>query len=80
MHPHLVQGKQARCASLVHALEECHSAGLLPRLTGKCNDIKQQLNLCLREERIERTGRNAEKAKERQKEVKKVWSEIEQEG
>ena len=38
------------CGDLIAALDECHSRGLMARMTGACNDIKHQLNMCLREE------------------------------
>lgn len=38
------------CGELIAALDECHNRGLMARMTGACNDIKHELNMCLREE------------------------------
>ncbi|KAE8207356.1 hypothetical protein CF327_g7359 [Tilletia walkeri] len=80
MHPHLSgDSKQARCGDLIQALNECHARSWLARLTGECNSIKSELTLCLRAERIERTKRNNESAKERQAKKEQAWKEIEEE-
>lgn len=38
------------CSEYIQALEECHKSGLLARFNGKCNDHKNALNMCLRQE------------------------------
>ena len=40
----------AGCGDIIRALNECHERGMLHKITGGCNGIKEQLNLCLREE------------------------------
>ncbi|PVF99792.1 UPF0287-domain-containing protein [Serendipita vermifera] len=62
MHPHLVQEKEIACREFVEALHACH-ADWVKKLTGGCNDIKRELNNCLRKERVDRTNKNREEAK-----------------
>ncbi|KLO18554.1 UPF0287-domain-containing protein [Schizopora paradoxa] len=62
MHPQLTDKTRA-CKELIENLELCHS-DVWAKYTGGCNDTKLKLNLCLRSERLERTARNSEKAKE----------------
>ncbi|KAJ6547355.1 hypothetical protein B0H19DRAFT_953285, partial [Mycena capillaripes] len=52
------------CKEFMDALEQCHSSNWA-RLFGHCNRQKDELNACLRIERIERTNENRETAKER---------------
>ncbi|KII88746.1 hypothetical protein PLICRDRAFT_162137 [Plicaturopsis crispa FD-325 SS-3] len=63
MHPQLTD-KKILCKEFMQALEACHLDGWA-RLTGGCNPQKDQLNKCLRQERIGRTTRNREQAKDR---------------
>ncbi|KAJ2930083.1 hypothetical protein H1R20_g6991, partial [Candolleomyces eurysporus] len=63
MHPQL-SDKKIVCKEFIEALEKCHASGW-NRLTGACNTRKDALNSCLRAERIDRTAKNREKAKER---------------
>ncbi|WVQ74944.1 hypothetical protein IAR50_004552 [Cryptococcus sp. DSM 104548] len=71
--------KQLVCAEFIKALEDCHARGLLAKVTGQCNKPKLVLNECLREERIERTTRNRDEAKERNARKKAVWAALEKE-
>ena len=57
-------------------LEECHDAGFLHKFTGGCNDIKREVNKCLRGERVERQARNREKARQKRAEIKAIWDDI----
>ncbi len=61
------------------ALDECHAQGFLHKMTGGCNDAKRDVNKCLRAERLERTARNREKAKEKRERIEKIWKEIDEE-
>ncbi|PAV23726.1 cytochrome c oxidase biogenesis cmc1 [Pyrrhoderma noxium] len=61
MHQQLTD-KNIVCKELIKALEECHTS-VWARYFGGCNQIKHDLNMCLRKERIERTKRNGEDAK-----------------
>ncbi|KAJ7219082.1 hypothetical protein GGX14DRAFT_434531, partial [Mycena pura] len=63
MHPQLSERKLV-CKEFIDALEQCHSNNWA-RLFGLCNQQKDLLNECLREERIERTTQNREAAEER---------------
>lgn len=50
MHPPLAAHKHQGCLEAIQALEECHQAGLFNRFSGACNDTKQKLDQCLKEE------------------------------
>ncbi|EKM82982.1 hypothetical protein AGABI1DRAFT_97905 [Agaricus bisporus var. burnettii JB137-S8] len=63
MHPQL-SDKRIICKDFIKALEECHATGWR-RFTGACNKQKDELNRCLRTERVARSARNRETAKER---------------
>lgn len=76
MHAPLgVPERQLVCADYIAALEECHANGWL-RLLGGCNEQRNNLTMCLRKERIDRTTRNREAAKERTAKKKEVWAEL----
>ncbi|KAJ1308736.1 hypothetical protein OPQ81_004427 [Rhizoctonia solani] len=78
MHAHLATPeRQSACGPLIEALEACHASGFFNKYTGGCNKIKEQLNKCLREERVARTVKNREDAKKRNQIAKKAWSELE---
>ena len=61
------------------ALEECHAQGFLYSVLGNCNSAKREVNKCLRAERLERTARAREKAKEKRERIQRAWNEIDQE-
>ena len=61
------------------ALDECHAQGFLHKMTGMCNDAKREVNKCLRAERLERTAKNREKAKEKRARIERIWKEIDDE-
>ncbi|KAH6918950.1 hypothetical protein BKA70DRAFT_1137289 [Coprinopsis sp. MPI-PUGE-AT-0042] len=63
MHAQL-SDKKIVCKEFIEALERCHASGW-NRLTGACNTKKDQLNHCLRAERVARTTKNREDSKER---------------
>ncbi|PPQ64641.1 hypothetical protein CVT26_002731 [Gymnopilus dilepis] len=63
MHAQL-SDKKLVCKEFIQALEECHAGGWT-RFVGACNKQKDELNQCLRSERIARTAKNREEAKER---------------
>ena len=62
----------------MQALEECHAKGFIHKLLGNCNDVKQDVNKCLRAARLERTAENREIAKERNARTRAIWNEIDQ--
>ncbi|KAF7777499.1 hypothetical protein Agabi119p4_3571 [Agaricus bisporus var. burnettii] len=55
MHPQL-SDKRIICKDFIKALEECHATGWR-RFTGACNKQKDELNRCLRTERVARSAR-----------------------
>ncbi|KAF9448357.1 UPF0287-domain-containing protein [Macrolepiota fuliginosa MF-IS2] len=63
MHPQL-SDKRLVCRDFIKALEECHSS-VWRKFTGGCNRQKDELNHCLRTERVARSAQNREIAKER---------------
>ncbi|EUC57850.1 cytochrome C oxidase biogenesis Cmc1-like protein [Rhizoctonia solani AG-3 Rhs1AP] len=78
MHPHLATPeRQNACGQLIEALEACHASGFINKYMGGCNSVKEQLNTCLRAERVARTDKNREDAKKRNQMTKKAWSELE---
>ncbi|RDB23980.1 COX assembly mitochondrial protein 2 [Hypsizygus marmoreus] len=74
MHPQL-SDKKFLCKDFIQALENCHSSGWA-RLTGGCNTLKDELNQCLRAERVARSARNRETAKERRAKTEQAWKEF----
>ncbi|KAF8543423.1 hypothetical protein BDD12DRAFT_726291 [Trichophaea hybrida] len=71
MHPHL-HTKDNR------ALDACHARGFLYKASGMCNGAKHDVTLCLRAERLERTRKNRELAKQKRDQTKAMWQEIDQ--
>ena len=57
-------------------LDECHARGFLYKVIGGCNKAKQEVNMCLRAERLERTARNRQKAKQEREKILEKWKEI----
>ena len=66
------------CEEVMLLLEECHDQGFLHKLTGGCNEIKREVNKCLRAERLERQDRNREVAKKKREHIKAIWADIDQ--
>lgn len=58
------------------ALEECHARGFLWKSMGMCTSVKHEVNMCLRAERLERTRRNREVAKDKRIKTESKWAEI----
>ncbi|KAL8808670.1 MAG: hypothetical protein Q9200_004143 [Gallowayella weberi] len=78
MHPHLHTKTNRGCEEVMTALEECHAQGFIHKLFGNCNDIKTQVNKCLRAERLERTAKNRELAKQKREKTLAMWKEIDE--
>ncbi|KAI9811321.1 MAG: hypothetical protein M1827_005480 [Pycnora praestabilis] len=57
-------------------LDECHARGFLYKSLGMCNKAKNDVNLCLRAERLDRTARNRAQAKVERAKIKSVWAEV----
>lgn len=66
------------CGELSAILDECHARGFLWKSIGMCNTAKRDVNKCLRAERLERTMKNREAAKEKKAQITEKWTEIEQ--
>ncbi|SNX83111.1 related to CMC2 - protein of the mitochondrial intermembrane space involved in respiratory chain complex assembly [Melanopsichium pennsylvanicum] len=80
MHPHLVgESKLQHCAPLIQALNECHAQGVWHKITGGCNGIKHELNMCLRAERVERTANHVKESRQNRKKTEEVWKKIDDE-
>ena len=58
------------------ALEECHTRGFFYSAIGMCNDVKREVNKCLRAERLDRTAKNREKAKKERARLEAKWKEV----
>ncbi|KAF8894391.1 hypothetical protein BD779DRAFT_833597 [Infundibulicybe gibba] len=74
MHPQL-SDKKLVCKDFIQALEECHISGWA-RLTGGCNRLKDELNHCLRSERLARTKVNRDNAKDRRQKAEQALKEF----
>ena len=57
-------------------LDECHARGFMYKAMGMCNGAKTNVNRCLRAQRLERTAKNRELAKEKRKEREELWKKI----
>lgn len=80
MHVHLTApDKEAACLAEIQALHACHEAGFIAKYLGACNDVNKALNMCLRQERLARTAKNRESAKERTEKKKIRWEQLEKE-
>ncbi|KAK3616985.1 hypothetical protein LTR56_015427 [Elasticomyces elasticus] len=76
MHPHLHTKDNTGCEEVMSALEACHARGLLWKSMGMCSSLKQDVNKCLRAERVDRTVKNREDAMAKRQKMKAVWAEI----
>ncbi|ODQ64873.1 UPF0287-domain-containing protein [Nadsonia fulvescens var. elongata DSM 6958] len=79
MHPKLHEQRFKNCEDLVLALEECHAQNFIPRAFGLCNNISDDLTLCLRQVRKDAAKENMMKARERRKALEQRWKEIDEE-
>ena len=59
-------------------LDECHARGFIYSVFGNCNQVKRDVNKCLRAARLERTALNREKSKERREKTRALWKEIDE--
>ncbi|PPQ68970.1 hypothetical protein CVT24_000359 [Panaeolus cyanescens] len=74
MHAQLSDRKLV-CKEFIEALEQCHAAGW-NRFIGACNTQKDELNHCLRSERLVRTAQNREAAKARNAKTEQALQEF----
>ncbi|KAK4050759.1 hypothetical protein OIO90_004981 [Microbotryomycetes sp. JL221] len=78
-HPPLAEHQHAQCAQAMKALKQCHDQYKYLKFIGKCNHQKQQLNLCLRGERLDRARENLQQAKQKRIQVEQKWQQIKEE-
>ena len=60
----------------MNALDECHARGFMWKAMGMCSGLKTEVNKCLRAERLDRTAKNREHAREKRDKIKAVWADI----
>ncbi|KAJ7581073.1 hypothetical protein C8J56DRAFT_959025 [Mycena floridula] len=75
MHPQL-SDKKIVCREFIEALEKCHERSFLAKMIGACNVPKDELNSCLRKERLGRAERNRESSKIRTEKREKAMREF----
>lgn len=67
------------CGEVIRALEECHALPYIQRMMGQCNNFKDELNKCLKAERLDRMDHRRQAALEKRKKVEARWKEMEEE-
>ena len=67
------------CEEVMAALDECHAQGFLHKVLGNCNGAKREVNKCLQTERLVKSAKNREKAKEKRERIERVWKEMDEE-
>ncbi|KAL2271180.1 hypothetical protein VTJ83DRAFT_551 [Remersonia thermophila] len=78
MHPLLHTKDNTGCEQVMIALEECHARGFLWKALGMCNNAKEQLVKCLREERVRHQTINRTEEQQKQARIRQKWKEIEE--
>eukprot|EP00127_Corallochytrium_limacisporum_P003816 Clim_evm30s153 gene=Clim_evmTU30s153 len=77
MHPPLDEHlHSSECNKIIRELELCHKDNPWMQYLGVCNDIKNQLNQCLREEFLVVRDRNAAKGRRKRERYEKLKAEI----
>ncbi|KAH7107664.1 hypothetical protein BKA62DRAFT_825122 [Auriculariales sp. MPI-PUGE-AT-0066] len=71
MHAAINDEKRLVCKEFVEALEACHLS-LFNKYTFQCEGAKQELNMCLRQLRLDKSERNRADAKLRTEKFKKA--------
>lgn len=79
MHPQITERRRIRCGQLIKELELCHQKGFLATSMGACESIADQVNMCLRSERLERQNDHFKVSAEKRKKIEKRWKEMEEE-
>jgi COX assembly protein 2 len=64
------------CSEVIAALEECHAKGFLHKASGGCNDAKERVNQCLREERAKVQAENRAAARAKRDRIKNLEKEL----
>jgi len=76
MHPHLHTKNALACEDVIAALEECHAKGFMHKASGGCNDMKDQVDKCLRVERYKMQAENREAARAKRDKIKAQQKEL----
>eukprot|EP00271_Cylindrocystis_brebissonii_P001803 TRINITY_DN12089_c0_g2_i1.p1 TRINITY_DN12089_c0_g2~~TRINITY_DN12089_c0_g2_i1.p1 ORF type:complete len:105 (-),score=24.87 TRINITY_DN12089_c0_g2_i1:571-885(-) len=63
MHPPLTIHKHPGCAEVIRKFKQCHDNHPVAKFWGACNDLKDELDACFREEKAERRRANLEAAR-----------------
>ena len=66
----------AACEDVIAALEECHSRGFMHKASGGCNDFKDKVDKCLREERSKMQADNRAAARAKRDKLKAQQKEL----
>lgn len=64
------------CEEIMTALDECQAKGFMWKTMGMCTTLKHDVNMCLRAERLDRTAKNREAAKQKREKVNARFAEI----
>ncbi|KAK0630178.1 cytochrome c oxidase biogenesis protein Cmc1-like protein [Bombardia bombarda] len=78
MHPHLHTKDNTECEAVMLALEECHAKGFMWKAMGMCNDAKQELNRCLKGERMKHQSFNRSNVQDKKTVIRQKWKEIDE--
>ena len=69
------------CNKIIASLLRCHSeTNKLQQLFGSCNDLDTQMRACTKAERVDRTSKHRQEAKEKRAEIAKKVAKQSQEG
>mmetsp|Transcript_6591 Transcript_6591/g.7547 ORF Transcript_6591/g.7547 Transcript_6591/m.7547 type:complete len:82 (+) Transcript_6591:219-464(+) len=79
MHPPLFR-PHPLCQEVVDAFLACHEENPYLKFLGACNDRKYALEVCLKQEKVERRRANAEKARQEKARIKAKMEELKQQG
>ena len=64
------------CEDVIAALEECHSKGFMHKASGGCNDLKDKVDKCLREERSKMQAENRATARAKRDKIRAQQKEL----
>ncbi|KAJ2898812.1 hypothetical protein MKZ38_003632 [Zalerion maritima] len=78
MHPHLHTKDNVGCTEVMIALEECHAQGFLWKSMGMCNEAKDAVSKCLKEERAKRQTNNRTDTDSKKTRLREIWREIDE--
>ncbi|XP_055615465.1 COX assembly mitochondrial protein 2 homolog [Toxorhynchites rutilus septentrionalis] len=76
LSPHL---HTPECNSLIDLLKKCHDENKFAKFFGACNTFDQQVVVCLKKERQERSRRNREQAREKHLQIRERMRQLDAE-